>query len=67
MLTLDYYFEYFGNIKRISEEMFTHYNTISYRIKNIQELTGLDLHNREDHFLLETALYLYKFKNKLAF
>lgn len=67
LLTLDYYFEYFGNIKRISEEMFTHYNTISYRIKNIQELTGLDLHKREDHFLLETALYLYKFKNTLVF
>ena len=37
--TLDYYFEYAGNVKRISEEMFTHYNTIAYRIKNIQEIT----------------------------
>ena len=60
--TLDYYFEYAGNVKRISEEMFTHYNTIAYRIKSIQEITKKDLHNRNDHFLLEAAVYLYKFK-----
>ena len=60
--TLDYYFEYAGNVKRISEEMFTHYNTIAYRIKNIQDITKKDLHNRKDHFLLEAAVYLYKFK-----
>ena len=45
--TLDYYFEYAGNVKRISEEMFTHYNTIAYRIKNIQEITKKDLHDRK--------------------
>lgn len=60
--TLDYYFEYAGNVKRISEEMFTHYNTIAYRIKNIQEITKKDLHDRKDHFLLEAAIYLYKVK-----
>ena len=42
--------------------MFTHYNTIAYRIKNIQEITKKDLHDRKDHCLLEAAIYLYKVK-----
>lgn len=60
MKTLDAYFQYAGNAKLISENLFTHYNTISYRLRNIQELTGKDLHIREDRFRLETALDLYK-------
>ena len=58
--TLDAYFQYDGNAKLISENLFTHYNTISYRLRNIQELTGRNLHSREDRFRLETALDLYK-------
>lgn len=57
--TLDAYFQFGGNAKLISENLFTHYNTISYRLRNIQELTGKDLHKREDRFQMEVALNLY--------
>ena len=58
--TLDAYFEYAGNAKLISENLFTHYNTISYRLRNIQDLTHKDLHKRNDRFQLQIALDLYK-------
>lgn len=58
--TLESYFRNFGNIKRVSEETFTHYNTTVYRLKAIQEATGYDLHKYEDYFKLELALQLYR-------
>jgi len=61
MKTLDAYFEYSGNAKMISEKLFTHYNTICYRLKNIQELTKKSFRVREERFMLETALELYKY------
>lgn len=57
--TLESYFHNFGNLKRVSEELFTHYNTVAYRIKSIQELTGVDLHDADQRLLLELALSLY--------
>ena len=60
--TLESYFRNFGNLKRVSEELFTHYNTVAYRIRSIQELTGLDLHDAEQRFLLEVALHLYQYQ-----
>lgn len=59
--TLDHYFECHGNLKRMSEEMYTHYNTIVYRIRRIQEITGRNLAAEEDRFCLETAVRLYRF------
>ncbi|MBQ6582557.1 MAG: PucR family transcriptional regulator ligand-binding domain-containing protein [Mogibacterium sp.] len=59
--TLDYFIRFSGNIKRISEEMYTHYNTVSYRVRNIQKITGRDLRNAEDLYELQTALRLYHF------
>lgn len=63
--TLDMYFECSGNVKLISEKLFTHYNTISYRIRNIQELTKRDLRNRTDRFALESSLALYKYYHQI--
>ena len=57
--TLECYLRNQGNMKRISAELFTHYNTISYRLKNIQKLLGMDLHNSSDRFRLELALNLF--------
>lgn len=59
--TLESYFRNFGNLKRISEEMFAHYNTVVYRIKSIREVTGLDVHVPAERFRLELALNLYRF------
>ncbi|HWS41901.1 MAG TPA: PucR family transcriptional regulator ligand-binding domain-containing protein [Pseudoflavonifractor sp.] len=62
--TLESYFRNFGNLRRVSEEMFTHYNTVVYRIKSIQEATGLDLHDADQRFLLELALYLHRYERR---
>lgn len=60
MNTLESYFRNFGNLRRMSEELYTHYNTVVYRLKSIQEITGLDLHVPSDRFRLELTLYLYE-------
>lgn len=57
--TLEYYLKYQGNLQRVSKEMFTHYNTVVYRLKKIKELTGLDPRNSKERFRLELALNLY--------
>lgn len=60
MLTLKYYFQCLGSTKRTAEKMHTHYNTIAYRIKQVEQLTGMDVHDPEQRFMLETAVRLYQ-------
>jgi len=40
--------------------MFAHYNTILYRIKKIEELTGAHLDNPEDALNMEIAVNILK-------
>jgi purine catabolism regulator len=54
--TLEVYFEMNGNLKKMSETLFTHYNTILYRISRIKEITNKDLENEHDRYGLQTAL-----------
>jgi len=54
--TLKYYFQYNGNMKKMSEKMFMHYNTIIYRLQKIKDITGLDIENSESRLNLEIAL-----------
>lgn len=54
--TLEVYFEVNGNLKKMSEALFTHYNTILYRISRIKEITNKDLENEHDRYGLQTAL-----------
>lgn len=61
LLTLRSYFSCHGNVKKISEKLYTHYNTIVYRIKRIEELTGMQLDDENDRFTLEAALRIYDF------
>lgn len=56
--TLQVFFECHGNLKRVSEVLFTHYNTILYRMERIQEISGCNLDCPEDRFNLEVALKL---------
>ncbi len=58
--TLEAYFEYNGNLTRMSENLYTHYNTILYRINRINEITGMSLENAEDRLNLEIALKIRK-------
>lgn len=57
--TLQMYFQYGGNLKRISKEMYTHYNTIIYRVQRIKEITGMDLDDAEDKLSLQMALKIF--------
>jgi purine catabolism regulator len=44
----------------MSELLFTHYNTVLYRMNRIQEITGKNLENEGDRYGLQTALKIMK-------
>ncbi|MCF0148711.1 MAG: PucR family transcriptional regulator ligand-binding domain-containing protein [Clostridium sp.] len=54
--TLKQYFKFNGNMKKISENMYMHYNTIVYRINKINEITGLDIEESDNSLNLQIAL-----------
>lgn len=56
--TLKCYLDNQGNIRKVSDTLFTHYNTVAYRLKNIAELTKRDLRDPNERFELELALRL---------
>lgn len=60
METLDCYFANDGNLKNTAAALHLHKNTVSYRIKKIEEITGLDLRDPEDRFNLQLAMKLDK-------
>lgn len=62
--TLEAYFNYNGNLKKMADMLFTHYNTISYRINRIEEITGISLENANDRLSLEIALKIKHFLKK---
>ena len=48
------------NAKDTAEKLFIHYNTVRYRLDVIEQLGFSVLSNKESHFDLYFALYLYK-------
>lgn len=54
--TLKVYFQFDGNMKKIAQKMYMHYNTIIYRVQQISDITGLDLENGDSRLNLEIAL-----------
>ena len=54
--TLEAYFNNNGNLKRMSDDLFTHYNTILYRMNRIMEITNMNLENPKDRLNLEISL-----------
>ena len=63
---LEAYFQCGGNLKKLSELTFTHYNTLVYRLKRVKELTGLDPRMAQERFALETAIQLYRLHPQAA-
>jgi len=61
--TLEAYFEVNGNLKKMSELLFTHYNTVLYRVGRIQEITKTNLDNERERFGLQTAIQIMKILN----
>ncbi len=58
--TLEVYFECNGKLKKVTEKMFVHYNTILYRLDRIQQITGISLDDATACLNLQLALKLLK-------
>jgi purine catabolism regulator len=58
--TLESYFEANGNLRKMSEDLYTHYNTILYRMNRIEEITEKKLGLEKDRYALQTALKIRK-------
>jgi len=65
--TLTVYFECGGNLKKVAEKMYIHYNTILYRINKIQQITKMDLSNSNDRLNLEVSLKIMNMIDDPAF
>jgi Sugar diacid utilization regulator len=58
--TLMCYFQNNCNVKKTSTKMYTHYNTIVYRLERIKEILHIDLENEEDKLQLQIALKFHQ-------
>lgn len=56
--TLICYFKNDCNARITAKELFVHKNSVIYRVKRIEEITGLDLSDPEDRFNLQLGLKL---------
>jgi purine catabolism regulator len=59
--TLTSYIECDNNIEKTAKALFTHKNTITYRLNKIKEICGLDVRKQKDNFLI----YLMLLEKKL--
>ncbi len=59
--TLEAYIEEGGNLINTSNRLFIHKNTVKYRVKRIEEITGCDLRNIKHLFDFNIALKIGKF------
>ena len=58
--TLDIYFRADGSVKIAGEMLFAHPHTVTYRLKQIQKLTGWSLRDPEDKLKLQLALRAHR-------
>jgi hypothetical protein len=58
--TVDAYFSADGSVKMAGEALFAHPHTVTYRLKQIEKLTGWSLRDPEDKIRLQLALRAYK-------
>ncbi len=64
--TLKAYFEENGNLTNVAKKIYIHYNTVHYRLKRIEKITGLSLENPDDKLNLEIALKMLNFTDILG-
>lgn len=60
--TIEYlkkYVQLNGNIQEMAKEYYVHRNTITYNLKKIEKITGLDLDNWEDRLKLQVCLMIH--------
>ncbi len=58
--TLTKYFDMNRNLKKTSQVLYTHYNTVLYRIEKIEKITGVKINHPENSLNLEIAVNIYK-------
>lgn len=58
--TIEAYFFVDGSVKLAGEALFAHPHTVTYRLKQIESLTGWSLRNAEDKLRLQLALRAYR-------
>ncbi len=56
--TIRAYFHNNGSLEATAKELFIHVSTLRYRLRRIQELTGMDLDDPDTRFSLQLALTL---------
>lgn len=56
--TLYFYLKYNGSIQAIADAMYTHRNTVLYRIKKVKDLLGSDLEDTEERLPYQIAFYI---------
>lgn len=60
MDTLKMYFQCNGNMRRTAEVLFTHYNTVVYRLDRVRAILGIDLEDADDRLQLQIAIKLHE-------
>lgn len=60
MDTLMWYLDFDGSIQKTADALFTHRNTINYRMQKINSLLKKDLASAQDKFDLKMAFYIRK-------
>ncbi len=58
--TFRLYLEYGGSVARVSEELYSHKNTIVYRMNKIKELLGTDLESGQERMEYYLSCMLYR-------
>lgn len=58
--TLKAYFEHSGNIRKMAESLYTHYNTVLYRLERIKEISNIDLKSPESRLNAEIGIKIMK-------
>lgn len=53
--TLETFFDCNGSVRKVADTLFLHYNTVLYRLKRIQEITGMDLKDADARLHLQVA------------
>lgn len=64
--TLKTFFEENGNLTNVAKKIYIHYNTVHYRLKRIEKITGLSLENPDEKLNLEIALKILNFTDILG-
>jgi sugar diacid utilization regulator len=62
--TLRSYIKNDRSLIRVAEEIFTHRNTVNYRVQNIKQIIACELKDTEDLFPYQVAFYIRDMENK---